>query len=318
MRKLTTEHIRQEMSQKGWVLRSEYTGSQQKLSCVCPAGHDTTITWNNFQKGQGCRLCAGNDKHTFEEAKAIFAAKGCILLEDQYSGSTVSMRYRCHCGQESSVDLGSFKTQKHCWNCRAAGISRSLSNDLHAVNEYYTGKGCRLLSTEYIGSHGKLDFICRCGRQGSSSYSNFRKYPWCRACGEDQKSGPNCYRWNPDRPAVELRLKYAKACSRMLRRCLKKLGLKKRDRTHDLLGYTYQELQAHIRNHPDYPGDDADFHIDHIFPIKAFLEHGITDLRLINSLDNLRPLPSTENREKSGKYDKTAFRAWLRSKGVQT
>jgi len=44
-----------------------------------------------------------------------------------------------------------------------------------------------------------------------------------------------------------------------------------------------------------------------IFPIKAFAEHGISDLKLINSLDNIRPISGVENCRKNAKYSKEEF-----------
>jgi hypothetical protein len=59
-----------------------------------------------------------------------------------------------------------------------------------------------------------------------------------------------------------------------------------------------------------------EWHIDHIFPIKAFIDHGITDLSIINDLDNLRPLSKKENLSKNAKYDKDKFMKWLSTKIV--
>ena len=56
---------------------------------------------------------------------------------------------------------------------------------------------------------------------------------------------------------------------------------------------------------------DEKWHIDHIFPISAFFEHGITDLKLINHLENLQPLSQKDNNEKSAKYNTNQFKRWL-------
>jgi hypothetical protein len=58
------------------------------------------------------------------------------------------------------------------------------------------------------------------------------------------------------------------------------------------------------------------WHTDHIFPIKAFLDYGIVDIKIINCLENLRPLDAKENLCKNAKYDKVLFEQWLQSKGV--
>jgi len=62
---------------------------------------------------------------------------------------------------------------------------------------------------------------------------------------------------------------------------------------------------------------DGDWHLDHIFPINAFVEHDITDISVINALDNLRPVSQKENNSKHAKYDKKKFRKWLESKQIE-
>lgn len=44
--------------------------------------------------------------------------------------------------------------------------------------------------------------------------------------------------------------------------------------------------------------------IDHIFPLKAFVDYGILDVRLANCLENLQPMIGKENVSKSAKYDR--------------
>jgi len=56
--------------------------------------------------------------------------------------------------------------------------------------------------------------------------------------------------------------------------------------------------------------------LDHIFSIKAFLDFGIKNIKLMNCLDNLQPLSVAENVSKGDKYDSGAFILWLGTKGV--
>lgn len=58
------------------------------------------------------------------------------------------------------------------------------------------------------------------------------------------------------------------------------------------------------------------WHIDHIFPLKAFVDYGILDPALANCLENLQPMLGKENISKSAKYDKFSFENWLESKGI--
>lgn len=181
--------------------------------------------------------------------------------------------------------------------------------------------GCELVES-YLQGYGnqgrtrmRVRFICKCGRESDTMLSNLMKTQNCKECGKKKKSGPNCYMYDPDREAVKLRKRFRKACDQHIRRFMRATEKTKTRRTHELLGYTPMELQEHITNHPDYKSCiDGIWHVDHYFPIKAFLDHGIHDLRLINHLSNLRPMPGKRNLSKADKYDEKEFEQWLRKR----
>ena len=84
-----------------------------------------------------------------------------------------------------------------------------------------------------------------------------------------------------------------------------------------MLGYSTADLQNHIKSHPNWKKlQGARWHLDHIFPISAFVEHKIKDISLINSLDNLQPLSRLKNIVKGNKYNKKEFEKWLANKDV--
>ena len=58
------------------------------------------------------------------------------------------------------------------------------------------------------------------------------------------------------------------------------------------------------------------YNMDHIFPIKAFIEYKIEDVKVINSLDNLQPMLLIDNMKKSDKYNKEEFAKWLKTKNI--
>ena len=61
---------------------------------------------------------------------------------------------------------------------------------------------------------------------------------------------------------------------------------------------------------------DGKWHLDHVFPIQAFLDYNIYRPELINALDNLQPLEGKDNVSKHAKYDKQLFENYLKSKNV--
>jgi hypothetical protein len=95
-------------------------------------------------------------------------------------------------------------------------------------------------------------------------------------------------------------------------------GRVKNARSAVLLGYDYKQLQFRIESHPNWAQvKDLFWHIDHIFPIKAFLDYGISDLKLINDLGNLRPILAVDNHSKNARYSKEDFLLYLRLKGIK-
>ena len=57
--------------------------------------------------------------------------------------------------------------------------------------------------------------------------------------------------------------------------------------------------------------------MDHVFPVKAFCDYEVTDLSVINCLENLRPMKGRENIKKGGKYHGEDFEMWLEQKGYE-
>lgn len=71
---------------------------------------------------------------------------------------------------------------------------------------------------------------------------------------------------------------FSKKIYKALQTCLKYTGEKKLDHAHKLLGYTARQLREHIQSHPNWPKvKSGDWHLDHIFPIIAFVGRGIKD-----------------------------------------
>ena len=147
------------------------------------------------------------------------------------------------------------------------------------------------------------------GHNTTTILSNFKKGHRCKFCAT---AGEHNSKWNPDREQVKLNELVRKKCYAMLRYCFKMTNQIKKIKTHQILGYSPKELREYIENHPEWDKvKNTDWHLDHIFPIKAFIDYGINDLKLINSLDNLQPCLKDYNLFKKDKYSKYDFERWL-------
>lgn len=92
----------------------------------------------------------------------------------------------------------------------------------------------------------------------------------------------------------------------MVYRVLKLTGATKNDRSIRLLGYSHDELIAHLEKQfvdgmswANY----GDWHIDHIIAVSELISLGVTDPKEINALKNLRPLWALDNMKKHARFD---------------
>ena len=93
-------------------------------------------------------------------------------------------------------------------------------------------------------------------------------------------------------------------CRNMLARVLHNTKRSKAARTEAALGYTFVEFKAHIEKQfePWMTWENhGEWHVDHIYPVSRFIRDGVTDVRVINALSNLRPLAKLANLMKKDK-----------------
>ena len=243
--------------------------------------------------------------------KELFAKEGCELL-GEYKGCMIKMNYRCKCGNISAITWNNFSKGVRCGNCAKYGMCKKRS--LQEVKKMFQDRGCEFLDDEFKGIHYKHNYRCKCGREAEITFAGFHhQNQLCHECGLNKNKGENHHMWIEDREEKKLKDKFRKKCYKALRSTLNATGRNKVGRTSDMLGYGPKELQKHIKQHPNWDNvKDGDWHLDHIFPVEAFVEHNIKDIKLINCLENLQPLSQRENNKKSYKYDKKSFLKWIK------
>ena len=298
------------------LLEKEYKNSSTPMRYVCKCGNESTVALSDFKRGTRCRDC-GNKKAAKnrqnqiidqKEINAFFKKEKCKLLSE-YTSYYAPLKYICSCGKTGETAWYSFKKGRRCGRCSEF---RKKKYDIEEVRQIFLSNDCELLQDHYENSLIPVKYRCSCGNESESTLNNFLKGNRCNECGLKKISGSNSWNWIEDREKKRANDLFRKKCGSMVRRCLKAMGETKDDKTFNLLGYTNKELQDHIFNHPNWQSvKDKKWHIDHTFPVKAFLDHDITDLSLINHLENLQPLEGSENQQKSGKYNKKLFLKWL-------
>lgn len=251
---------------------------------------------------------------TINQVKQVFSDNGCELLSAEYASNSQPLLFVCKCGKQAITTLQRFKKGSLCKECGYKSARKNkLGYTIDFVKEEFRRRGMVCLETEYINNYTPMRYICCCGNESMIRFFCLLKGQKCVNCGV--ASGQKHYGWIEDREEALLRKKFRSRQKHLVRSVLCSLGISKRFKSSEILGYTSIDLMNHIRSFPEwFEISSGKWHIDHIYPIKAFLDHGITDVKIINCLDNLQPLSAGENLSKNARYDKDKFLEWLGKK----
>jgi len=253
----------------------------------------------------------------YESIKKVFEENGCKLLSTEYKNARTHLEYECSCGNRASIIYDSFRRGHRCRKCGTVKMADSQKDSYEDVKKYIESKGCFLAQDYYENQNTKMKMMCRCGKVFERIFNLFKtkKRYVCYGCSTESRSGENHYEWKVDREQHFEDFIFRQKCYKILKHSLKSTGKEKEGHTKDLLGYTHTELRDHVKNHPSWNKvKNGSWHLDHIFPIAAFIEHGIRDLKLINCLENLQPMEASENISKNDNYDEEEFAEWLKNK----
>ena len=185
------------------------------------------------------------------------------------------------------------------------------------THEYVAGQflasGCELLET-YTKSSRPMSYRCSCGNLSRGSWNNFARGKRCQECLRKKRSGVNNYQWREDRSRKYMEYRFRQTAWRVQKQtgATPDCSLKNCEKN---FGYSFDQFHDHVVKQPDWRADGR-WEIDHVFPVWAFTEAGVFDLKVIHALDNLRVLPKMKNRQKCYKFNPFDFVKWLAGKGV--
>ena len=145
------------------------------------------------------------------------------------------------------------------------------------------------------------------------SFDQFSKHPktqyqhWCKACCSLHRKvrlQEPAYKALRNLEIREYHRNNVLSATKHTMRRLVRRTMKKTSASQALLGYSAQELKTHLENQ-FLPGmtweNRSTWHIDHIIPVADFLNRGINNPNIVNSLSNLRPLWANDNLTKGAK-----------------
>jgi hypothetical protein len=310
------EKVKNTFKKYGYDLIGDYIHIDVPCKCKCnKCGNVVNLVLHHIDERRPCKNC----DHL--SIIAYFDENNCKIIGKPSLSKTI--KYICSCGTKSTTKWFNFK---HGERCKLCGIKKMKANNTKGlkvknnIHKYFENMGCKLLG-EYINQKTSMKYICSCGRESTITWKCFQQGCRCKDCAKEKIKnkfvpyGKYHYNWNPNREEVELNKKIRNKAKKSLKRILKITNKAKLEKTFEMLGYSKKDLINHIKNHPNWISvKNKDWELDHRFPVKAFIDHGIYEERIINMLDNLQPLSKMENRVKNDKYDLEKFEKWLSTK----
>lgn len=106
------------------LLSKKYTNCDELLDYICECGNTSKISLTRFLNGDRCYLCRGKKigdalRLPFTEVDKIFKDGDCELLSNEidYKNAYSLLRYKCSCGNISSISLTKFQQGHRCLEC---------------------------------------------------------------------------------------------------------------------------------------------------------------------------------------------------------
>lgn len=104
------------------LLETTYSGVKKKMKYKCSCGNISEISFDNFKSGKRCNKC-GLDKLSEQFKTDIkhvidyFIKNNCVPMFDEYKNDRQKLKYKCSCGNISSITFADFKSGRRCNKC---------------------------------------------------------------------------------------------------------------------------------------------------------------------------------------------------------
>lgn len=202
-----------DLENEGWVMlssRAEYKNTKSEMRVINDYAKEQTTTYWRWNKGCRSKQAASNsNKKNFDDVTALFNSKGFELLsdKDEYIDKNSKLRFRCSCGNESTVSYQGMKIKKFgCKDCE----DKNNKMDWETIVKFFDDNDCVIISSSdvYKNNLSYLEFICSCGNDyGLIQWKNFRKGARCLECLYERKKKTCIKKYGCENPAQNDQIK---------------------------------------------------------------------------------------------------------------
>lgn len=121
----------------------------------------------------------GKDKY-FAELKSIANKKGGACISSFYVNAKEKLKFKCDKDHVWLTTPSAIKQGSWCPVC----AKNRYSHTLEELKEIAAKRGGKLLSEEYLGIKGKMEWQCNLGHVWFSSFESINRGHWCKSCSK--------------------------------------------------------------------------------------------------------------------------------------
>ena len=130
-KKNNIDDIRDYAKEEGYrLISNEYKNNSQKLEFVCPKGHTTFISWNNFKKGRRCSECYCYKKLTNNDVDNYLGQFG-YKRNSEYINANTKIEIECPNSHKYLGTYAHFYSGKRCPYCKKSNGEARIMNYLN-------------------------------------------------------------------------------------------------------------------------------------------------------------------------------------------
>jgi very-short-patch-repair endonuclease/DNA-directed RNA polymerase subunit RPC12/RpoP len=182
-RRKSVNIIKESMQREGYLLLSDYSkDAKSPIKCSCPKGHIYQTTWDRFNGGNRCTICANWKRgQTFilskEDVCKAIIKEGYIPLLLTYVRSNDKFDVQCPAGHTYGTCWDYFRCGVRCPKC--AGNQKLTLEQINAFFEQNKYQVSKIENTPYGPN---VHYICPLQHRNRMIWSNFQQGHRCPKC----------------------------------------------------------------------------------------------------------------------------------------
>lgn len=120
-KKKSIEYVRKCFEDRGYTLLTKvYINENQYLDFICPNGHNSCITFNNFKNlQQDCGFCSPTKVKNIEFIREMFKSCGYRLISTDYINDMTKLSFECDKGHINYITWNDLRAGRRCSKCNA-------------------------------------------------------------------------------------------------------------------------------------------------------------------------------------------------------